>query len=121
MIIGHFRDHFPRLLLTLPGTSGPLAVEFILDTGFEGYLALPGSLLWRLEAEPSGLQRSVLADGSEREGIVYSLSLIWQDEPCDVEVLVLEGNPLLGTLLLDGNHLDIEVTEGGEVIIEPLT
>jgi hypothetical protein len=35
-------------------------------------------------------------------------------------VLVLETNPLLGTLLLDGCHIDIEATEGGEVVIEPL-
>ena len=40
MIYGQFRSRFPRLTLTLPGLKGPLDVEFILDTGFDGELAL---------------------------------------------------------------------------------
>lgn len=31
---------------------------------------------------------------------------------------VLENNPLVGTFLLDGCHLDVEMAEGGEVVIE---
>lgn len=37
-----------------------------------------------------------------------------------VEILELEGRPLLGTSLLDGHLLQVEVTEGGEVLVEPL-
>ena len=38
MIAGEYRDHFPRVWLTLPGSTGPVDVEFIVDTGFEGEL-----------------------------------------------------------------------------------
>lgn len=34
------------------------------------------------------------------------------------EVLQLGHNPLLGALLLEGCHLDLDFVEGGEVIIE---
>ena len=39
------RDHLARVTLILPSSAGPLSVEFIVDTGFEGDLALPSSIL----------------------------------------------------------------------------
>lgn len=44
MIYGQFRDRFPRVPLDLPGRSGSVLVEFIMDTGFDGAITLPGSL-----------------------------------------------------------------------------
>ena len=45
MMIGQWRNGFPRVMLTLPGLQGPLEVEFIVDTGFEGGLTLPEALI----------------------------------------------------------------------------
>ncbi len=45
MILGHVRDRFPRVSLSMPGRNGPLLVEFIVDTGFDGDLALPQSII----------------------------------------------------------------------------
>ena len=45
MILGHVRDYMPRVSLLLPGVNGLVSVEFILDTGFDGELSLPPSLL----------------------------------------------------------------------------
>lgn len=53
MIQGHVRDRLPRVLLSLPGEDGPFDVEFILDTGFEGELALPRAIAAPLIAEPA--------------------------------------------------------------------
>jgi hypothetical protein len=52
---------------------------------------------------------------------VYQLDLDWDEESRTVEVIALEHNPLLGTTLLEGCHLDIDMTEGGEVVIERLS
>ena len=46
------------------------------------------------------------------------ITLDWNGERRAVEVLALENNPLIGTYLLDGCHLDIEMEEGGEALIE---
>ncbi len=50
MILGEFRGHFPRITLTLPGIQGEVEVEFIVETGFDGDLALPEILLNQLVA-----------------------------------------------------------------------
>ncbi len=42
------------------------------------------------------------------------------EEERAVEVLVIEGRPLLGTHLLTGQLVKIEVSENGEVVAEPL-
>ncbi len=38
----------------------------------------------------------------------------------DDEALILEGGPLLGTVLMRENLLQVEMTDGGEAVIEPL-
>jgi clan AA aspartic protease len=118
MILGHFRDHLPRVTLPLPGSTGPLPVLFIVDTGFEGDLALPSNILHQLDTQPLFLSLRALGDGTLRECSVHQLVWEWNDEPRTVEVLVLEHNPLLGTMLLEGCHLAVDMTEGGEVVIE---
>ncbi len=120
LIVGAFRDRLPLVLLTLEGRSGSLTVEFVLDTGFDGYVTLPQEVLRRLGATESGQQKSRLADGSIKTSVVYTVIVNWDGDLVEAEALAAENNPLLGTLLLDGFHIDIEATEGGEVIIEPL-
>ncbi len=40
----------------------------------------------------------------------------WNDDERPVGVLAIEGQPLLGTQLLTGHLLGIELVEGGEVL-----
>lgn len=49
MLLGHVRDYAARVLLILPGEEGELTAECVVDTGFEGDLALPRSLVAKLE------------------------------------------------------------------------
>ena len=120
MILGHVRDRFPRISLSLPSRNGPLLVEFIVDTGFDGDLALPQSLINRLKAIVSDAHDVRLADGSQQERTYYEIELEWQEESRLTEVLVLDFHPLLGVGLLEGNLLQAEMQTGGEVSMEPL-
>ena len=120
MIFGHVRDASPRISLKLPGQYETLTVEFVVDTGFEGELAMPATLASRIMLTQLKSRLVEMADGTERECFVGTLSLDWDDETRPTEVLVLEGNPLLGMLLLEGSHVHIEATNGGEIVIEPL-
>jgi hypothetical protein len=36
VIVGQYRDGLPRVLLALRGERGSAAIEFILDTAFDG-------------------------------------------------------------------------------------
>lgn len=120
MLLGHVQDFFPRLTLTLPGANGPFDVEFIVDTAFLGELALPGRLLRQLDAEPLQRRSLLLADGSPRVSPAAEIVLDWNGETRLTEVLELEGSPLLGAILLDDLYLHSQMTDGGEVLIEPL-
>ncbi len=60
----------------------------------------------------------MLADGSHVECPVGSATLDWDGEDREVEILVMGANPLIGTLLLDGGQLTIDLNEEGEVTVE---
>jgi predicted aspartyl protease len=51
---------------------------------------------------------------------LHSTTALWDGEELDVEVLAMEGQPLLGTSLLDEHDVQIQFTEGGLVTIERL-
>ena len=118
MILGIVRDHLARVPLTLPGATEDITIEFILDTGFDGDLTLPANLLRQLDAQPLFLSLRALGDGSLVECPVYQIEMKWNEEVRSVDILALEHNPLLGTMLLDGCHIEIDLTENGEVVIE---
>jgi len=118
MIVGHVRDGFPRITLALPGLNGLLQVEFVLDTGFEGELTLPENLLREIDADFVATQTMLMADDSERRTRHFQIVLEWNEEARFTEVIALEGRPLLGNLLLEGCGVQIEMTDGGEVVVE---
>ena len=120
MILGYVRDYLPRVVITLPGLNGPLSVELIVDTGFDGDLSMPGGPLAQLHASFSMERIIRLADGSKRRRPYYDILLDWDGEERVTEVTVLENDPLLGALLLDGFNLQIEMTTGGVVQIDRL-
>ena len=120
MILGQVRRRFPRVSLTLPGREGPLEIEFTVDTAFDGDLALPADLARRLEAQPSGRRGLSLADGSLFVSAACEIFLEWDGEPRLTEVLILDGSPLLGVVLMEGLRLGAEMESGGEVFLEPL-
>ncbi|HEX5324673.1 MAG TPA: hypothetical protein VFW40_12870, partial [Capsulimonadaceae bacterium] len=120
MIIGSFHHGFARAKLNLPGRTRPLEIEFVLDTGFDGELSLPSHLAQLIDSEIAGTQSVQLADGRIASSPYYAIEIDWMDELRLTEVLLLEGNPLLGIELLKGHLLQIEISEGGEVSAEPL-
>ena len=75
MIFGHVRDNLPRVNLTLPGIAGPLTVEFIVDTGLDGELVLPASLVRQLEAYYLGDKPIMLADSFHRSQPTFEVML----------------------------------------------
>lgn len=120
MNFGVFRDGLPRVRLKLPGINGPVVVEFVIDTGFEGDLCLPGFLARQLDAAFSGSRTRLMADGRPVQCPVYEFPFDWNDGIRLIEVIVLEGRPLLGTTFMAEQLLQVEITEGGEAALEPL-
>ena len=120
MTIGEWRDGFPRVTLTLVSERRPLIVDFVVGTGFNGDLALPESLLAQMGLSPSATHYVELAGGFRQRCFSYQLTLEWEDEERLVEVLTLDGNPLIGNGLWQGFLLQAENTRAGEVSFETL-
>jgi clan AA aspartic protease len=118
MIYGRVRDNFPRIALTLPGVDGDLKVECILDTGFDGDIALPPALISKLAIRNSDSRLIRFADGSVRNRPYFEIELEWREELTVAEVIIIEGNALLGTGLMASGSIHIDMIEGGEVSIE---
>ncbi len=117
---GEFRDDHPRTTLTLPGLRDDFEVEFIVDTGFAGDLSLPLRLVNQSAVSLMGFRLRRLPTGQEFQCPYCFMMLEWDGEVRQTEVLILEGEPLLGTVLMRENLLQVEMTDGGEAVIEPL-
>lgn len=120
MIQGSFRDDAPRAVLTIVGEEDRTEVEFVIDTGFTGMLALPSHIIATVGATPEALRIIQLADGSERRAPFCMVQVEWYDGLLGVLATIIEDEPLIGIGLLREHHLHVEVTEGGEVVVEPL-
>ena len=57
--------------------------------------------------------------GSEAVFDVYSVTVVWDDQPRFVECGAVGIDPLVGMALLDRHNLSIEIEHGGSVVIQP--
>lgn len=92
-------------------------IEFVVDTGFEGALTLSPLAVSTMELPYLTNLTANLADNSVIRTDVHLASIVWNGEEQEVAVLVLDGQPLLGTALLEGHHLGVDFIDGGAVII----
>jgi predicted aspartyl protease len=92
-----------------------------VDTGFTGYLVLPPALVGELGLLLRGSRDSFLADGSVVSLDAYRVGVEWDERVRVVSALAAEGGPLVGMSLLRGSEVRIEVVDGGEVVIRPLS
>jgi clan AA aspartic protease len=105
-------------------TSGPSGseeeVEMVIDTGFNGFLPLPLTLISTLALPYRGRRQATLADGSQVILDVYKATVLWDGRPRDVMALAAEDTPVIGMSMLYGHLVTLEVVEGGRATIAPL-
>ena len=99
------------------GESVP--VNFIIDTGFNGYLALPLGWIQRLNLKIDEDDGTVtLADHSTTKVNFYQGQMLWNNLERAVDVIELEGIPLIGTALLYAFRLIVDFENGGNVTLQ---
>ena len=114
-------NHEAVVAILLLGPDGQTReVAAVVDTGFNGYLTLPTTLVADLGLSEVGDGEAVLADGSEATFDVYSVTLVWDGEPRYVEAAAVGIDALIGMMLLDRHSLFVEVTAGGRVFIQAM-
>lgn len=112
------------ITLTILGDGvGNEDIHFLIDTGFDGMLALPFHIISRLNLPPAdyGETGIVLADGSAEKAGAYVARMLWHGRRRVVEVLDLGDEPLVGMDLLRGSNISVDAAPGGVVAISELT
>ena len=109
-------------LTVVRDSDATMDVAFLIDTGFGGELALPHSIISRLNLQPSTRDDMAitLADGSTGTADVYTAYIIWNGLLRPVDLLNLECEPLAGMELLRGCNISIDAAPGGVVAIAKL-
>jgi clan AA aspartic protease len=118
MITGSVSRRRAYVPLTVRGTGADGEVEFVLDTGFTGVTTLPPAACTALALPFLRRQPSFAANRQRVVLDVYEMTLIWDGAERQVEVLAMEGPPLIGMTLLDGYNLRVQAVDGGLVTIE---
>ncbi|MEX0643289.1 MAG: clan AA aspartic protease [Pirellulales bacterium] len=110
------REASIRFVVRGPDGNG-LEIELVIDTGFNGWISLPSSLISDLGLPWHRRGRGELADGSEIIFDIYEAKIIWDGQSRRVWVDEIDSAPLIGMSLLDGYELLIQVWSGGNVTI----
>lgn len=98
----------------------PHSMEVALDTGFAGYLALPGETIQQLGLASVGTRSFEPVEGRLMEFEAYLAEVSLGGRSTDAVVLRSDGPPRLGMTMLLGNRITMDAGDQGAVSIEPL-
>jgi len=80
-------------------------IDFLVDTGFNGFIASPMTVVESLGLQLGEVQRGITADGRSGYFDTVRVTIIWNKEAIQLHAQVLD-EPLIGTRLLRGYALD---------------
>ena len=84
--------HYPR----------EATIDAIIDTGFDGFLTLPASVVADLALPLAGATRAALGDGSEVFLDAFEAVVLWDCDERRVVTLETKGEALVGMAMLSG-------------------
>ena len=96
-----------------------LKIQCLLDTGFDGELALPSAAIRQLGLDYVGPSDTTMFDGNSQSLPIYDGTVVWLGETIRVSVLETSRDAIIGTGLLENSTLTVQVWDGGTVTIEP--
>ena len=114
-----------RLQATLPvlfrlPDRRDIVLEFVVDTGFSGFLTLPPAAVAAMGLDYLEEVPATLADDSAVTLRAHSATIIWHDREQKVSVFATGARTLVGTALLAGSELSVQFIEDGAVTIDQL-
>ena len=111
----------PRITASIADSSGGFRTETaVIDTGFNGWLTLPASIISDLGLTYRGRRPAVQANGEAQLFPIYGALVSWDGKHRAVLVHQAEGMPLVGMGLLNGSRFIMDTWEGGDIIIEAI-
>ena len=95
-------------------------IETVVDTGFDGHLALPPEIVGRMRVELDEPIDVYLATGSREEVNTWLGNVLWHGQTRAILILEASGPPLLGMQLMEDSQLTMQPRINGHVLIERL-
>jgi len=118
MITGQVSSRRAMIPVTIRLSGQPdLVIEFVVDTGFAGFLTLPHAAVLAMSLPYQYHTPAGLADDSQVQIPVYEVIIVWEGAERAVRVLAMGKRPLLGTALMDDRELRVLFREGSPVTI----
>jgi clan AA aspartic protease len=109
----------PRIGIVFRLAGQPdLQIEFVVDTGFDGLLALPPAAIAALGLPFWYVLTANFANDRDEQVAVHRATILWDGAEQEVQVLATGRRPLLGTLLMDGCDLHIRFADQGAVTLQ---
>ncbi len=93
--------------------------QFIVDTGFNGFIAVPQCLVDRLGLPLRDVQLGITADGHSSFFDTVEITVLWHDEAITVQAQILD-EALIGTRLLRGSRIGADWIRDGMFQIEKM-
>lgn len=119
---GYINANYEAVISVVVSHRGKLkSINAVIDTGFTGFLSLPGAIITELDLPWSYRDRGTLGDGSETLFDIYNGMVIWDGQYREIEINAAETDPLIGMSLLRGYRLQIDAVQGGLVSILALS
>jgi predicted aspartyl protease len=106
-------------LIVRSGEGTEREIEAIVDTGFNGVLALPAPRIEALRLSLVGRERMLLASGDLHFARTYRAFVELEGQVYSVRVIE-GGEPLIGMALIWGYDLHIQCVDGGQVSLDPV-
>ena len=114
-------DFEPIIPLSIYSVTGQIyRQDVIVDTGFNGWLSLPPSIIAELGLIWKRRGRAILGDGSECIFNVYEAVVLWDGEILTIPIDEADSEPLIGMSLMEGYQLTVQAIEGGRVELNKL-
>ena len=122
MIVGVVNEQLEATINLIVVGPGGRSREIIavIDTGYNGSLTLPIEITSILSLPQGALREVTLGDASRRIFDYYNAEVVWESNTRRVRILCVEGDPLIGTQLLEGHKMDADFIRGGVVILMPI-
>ncbi|MBW4676005.1 MAG: clan AA aspartic protease [Desmonostoc geniculatum HA4340-LM1] len=107
-------------VIIYPLRRAEVEIECVVDTGFEGFLTLPPTVVKNLDLPYLAPIKANLADNSRIVTNVHQATILWNGTERAIPVLAMGRRPLIGTALLEDYHLSIDFCEGGTVLVDDI-
>ncbi|MGA9382027.1 MAG: clan AA aspartic protease, partial [Phormidium sp.] len=102
------------VIFRLP-TQPDFSIDFVIDTGFNDHLTLPPQAVSAMNLPLYSIAPARLADGSEALLPIHLATIVWDNIEKVVPILASGYKPILGTALMEGYHLEIDLQDNGLV------